>query len=109
VYTSTPGEKDPGVLVPQLEQTVFSKLHNCTTSYPLTEGITVRAWLPKLTPEQGLVGRPEPEGIAAPTIFREILQLELNEVGQFAQSCTPPQSLYNLTVTKYIPGVPDIH
>lgn len=83
----------PGVLVPQLEQTVFTKLHNCTTSNPRADVTTVRLWLPKLTPAQGLVGIPEPAGDAKPVILKFMAQLELYDVGQFAQRFIPLQSI----------------
>jgi hypothetical protein len=72
--------------VPQLEQTVFTVLHNCTTSNPLTEVTTSAFCEPKLTPAQGLVGNPDPAGEAAPLMFKVLLQLGLNDVGQFAHN-----------------------
>ena len=65
-YTSIPGVNVPGERVPQLEQTVFCKSHNCTTSKPLTAVTTVTACVPKFCPTQVLGGKLEPAGISAP-------------------------------------------
>lgn len=88
-----PGINVPGVRVPQLLQIDFSWEHNCITSKPLTAVTTAILWLPKLTPAQGLAGKPEPGGATPPVNKIDLLHDGLKLEGQFGHMGTPIQSL----------------